>query len=266
MEANRQLVFVDGAILLCFSAAICLAADQLVLMTILLALVFAMRIVVGAVLGGRTELVFLAFCTVLGGFNDWNTVVYRGVYSYTVPTFFPELSTIPLWMLIYWGLILRFVAALAWHTGPVSNTVRLPKIAGGKAEDWRLKVGLQLGILFLTRLCIYSLYLHPILSWVPFAAALGLWVLLFEIKRRELTLGLFAIVVGTLVEVAYIQVGGLHKYHLGWIGGVPLWIALWWPLATWMFKDIGGRVHQVLSNKMLLCSRSAKIDGIQPCP
>lgn len=47
---------------------------------------------------------------------------------------------------------------------------------------------------------------------------------------------------GAIVEVAYIQGGGLHRYHLGWIGGVPLWIALWWPLAVLVWGDLARRL------------------------
>ena len=43
---------------------------------------------------------------------------------------------------------------------------------------------------------------------------------------------------GPAVEIAYIQLGGLHRYQLGWLGGVPMWIALWWVLAILIWDDL----------------------------
>jgi hypothetical protein len=50
---------------------------------------------------------------VIGAFTDWTTVDVRGVYRYTVPAELPELSTIPIWMLVYWGIILRLISGLS---------------------------------------------------------------------------------------------------------------------------------------------------------
>ena len=59
------------------------------------------------------ELVLLLVCTILGAFNDWNSVVRHHVYEYRVPSYSPEHSTIPVWMLLYWGMILRFVTSMS---------------------------------------------------------------------------------------------------------------------------------------------------------
>ena len=102
-------------------------------MTLFVPLVIIARIRIVALVADRegvnlpAELLFLLICTVLGGFNDWNSVCNKKIYDYTVPHYF-GFSTIPLWMLLFWGMILRFVARLArWQAlGPpaqVSDTV-----------------------------------------------------------------------------------------------------------------------------------------------
>jgi hypothetical protein len=60
-------------------------------------------------LDGAAEVVFFAIGTVVGAVNDWNSVTRHRVYDYGVSTDLPRLSLIPLWMLLYWGLILRFM-------------------------------------------------------------------------------------------------------------------------------------------------------------
>lgn len=52
---------------------------------------------------------------------------------------------------------------------------------------------------------------------------------------------------GTAVEIAYIQLGGLHRYALGWLGGVPLWIALWWPLGGLLLDELGAPLERWLA-------------------
>jgi len=97
-----------------------------------------------------------------------------------------------------------------------------------------------------TRQTIYRFYDDPLWSWLPFAAALALYPLLFGLTRHEARLAGLTLAVGPLVEVLYIQVGGLHRYPLGWIGGVPLWIALWWVLAVLLWRDLGSRIQSAL--------------------
>jgi hypothetical protein len=81
-----------------------------------------------------------------------------------------------------------------------------------------------------------------LLSWLPFAAALVIYVLVFRLGPHERVLLALAAIVGPLVEILFIQVGGLHRYHLGWFGGVPLWIILWWMLAVLVWDDVSARL------------------------
>jgi len=234
------------------SAMICTASDRLAVMTVVVPAVIGLRCILWLRLpteerGGswRGELLFLAGCTALGAFNDWNSVVHHRIYDYGVPVYRPDLSTIPLWMLLYWGMILRSLATLArWRRlgppGQWRDDVHLGPLR------WRHVLArplVLLALVLLTRQGIYAWYLHPWLSWLPFAAGLGAWWALLRPDRHDLRLlGILALV-GPLVEVLYIQVAGLHNYHLGWLGGVPLWIALWWLLAMAVWKEIGGRLQ-----------------------
>lgn len=243
---------VDAITTLFVSALIAFCANELVFMTVLVPVAIVGRTVAWALVRPSTkslasELVFFALCTGLGAFNDWNSVVNHEIYSYSVPHFFPSLSSIPIWMLLFWGMILRLLASLvAWERlgarGAVSDKVRLGRYESRGAVT---KLALLALLVLLTRQAIYRLYLDPIWSWVPFAAALVAYVLLFELDRHELKLGLVILVGGPLFEVLYIHVGGLHHY-LGWLGGVPIWIALWWVVALLVWKDIATRVQQWL--------------------
>ncbi len=101
------------------SLAIALFAHHLALMTVLVPILIALRLGLWRWAKGprrapfAAELLLFALCTAFGAFNDWNTVVRHGVYEYTVPVRFPELSTIPLWMLLFWGLVLRLMLTVA---------------------------------------------------------------------------------------------------------------------------------------------------------
>ncbi len=241
MKARRRALAVDAIAVAAVSAGIVLASERLVFMTLLvpltvLARFVAWRRVTGA--QGRevaAEVVFFALCTVLGGFNDWMSVVHHRVYDYTVPVFFPHLSTIPCWMLLFWGLVLRSVASLAeaWPE---------PRPPGSAA-----KLAVQLLFVVVTRQLVYRHYADPWLSWLPFAAAIVLYVALFGLSARERRLGLVFLVAGPAVEALYIHAGGLHRYHLGWLAGVPLWIALWWVLAVWIWSDVSARLRRLLA-------------------
>jgi len=251
-------VLVDGGAIVVGSIAIVAASQQLPVMTVAIPLLFVIRTLLWWWAWRRSyresprllpEVGFLALCTVLGGFNDWNSVVAHGIYDYSVPCYFPDLSTIPIWMLLFWGLILRFFTTFAlWQ-----------RLGAPERPRGTIRVGLHmrelpwLRLLFLlilvvgTRQAIYRLYLDPWWSWLPFAAAGCLYVVFCGIDRHELRLLAVTLVVGPLVEVMYIQVADLHHYHLGWLGGVPLWIALWWCLAILIWKEIGGRIYRYLT-------------------
>ena len=261
MTVGPRALAVELTALATVSVAICLASHRLALMSVLVPLVLAARMVCWRRLprgerGGLShgaELALFGLCTVLGAFNDWNSVVHHRIYDYGVPHAFPGFSTIPLWMLAYWGLILRAVATLARYRGiaPAPTPRNLVRLT--QRLTWRspaLKVALQLALVLATRQLIYRNYLHPLWSWLPFAAALALYALLFRPRRSEgLLAGLF-VAGGPLVEVLYIQLAGLHRYHLGWLGGVPLWIALWWVLAVLIWGDLSLRVQLLLARAL----------------
>jgi len=62
----------------------------------------------------KAEILFFLICTVIGAFNDWNSVGNKEIYQYTVPYNFDFLK-IPIWMLLYWGIILRLIAGFSNH-------------------------------------------------------------------------------------------------------------------------------------------------------
>ena len=249
-RSSDQALAIDLAALGVVSAGICLASNDLALMSALVPAVVVARTVAWRMLPAAErghpvgwEVAAVLVFAAIGGFNDWNSVHHHRIYDYGVPVAFPELSSIPAWMLLYWGLILRSMATLAWWRTPpeqvLSDGVRLGRTT---VESAPLKVALQLALVLVTRQCIYRLYDDPVWSWAPFAGALALYALLFRPSRPELTLACALLVIGPAVEALYVQVGGLHRYHLGWLGGVPVWIALWWVLGVLVWRDLSGRL------------------------
>ena len=267
----------DVATIVVVSVLICTSAHDLALMTSAVPLVLALRLACWGWLRGWRglwpELAFFAVCTLLGGFNDWNSVVRYRIYDYHVPHHFPELSTIPLWMLLYWGMILRFFVSIATWSGldagsQPRNQVRLGTVF---AERPALKVGLQLALVLGTRQVIYRTFDDPVWSWAPFAVVGLVYLALFGLDRSEARLAGIVVVLGPLVEVLYIHVGELHSYSLGWLGGVPLWLALWWVLAVLIWKDLGRRLELWLIDLSVRAWRSppharASADRSAPAP
>ena len=251
-DANR-LMTVDFGLIVVVSAAICVASHRLVLMTVLVPLLIAGRTVLVIAMDDRrgswrAELAFLALCTALGAFNDWNSVCRHGIYRYTVPHFF-AFSSIPIWMLLYWGMILRFFARFArWEAlGPPSAPENRVGVGRFVADNALLRIGALLALIVATRQCIYRLPLDPIWSWLPFLLALVAYLVFFFPSRHDLKLLAVFLVGGPLIEILYIRVGHLHEYDLGWLWGVPLWIALWWLLIIPIWKDLSLRLQTVLS-------------------
>ncbi|MCC6217718.1 MAG: hypothetical protein IT376_22865 [Polyangiaceae bacterium] len=255
--SSDRLVALDAALVAGVTVAILFAARDWVVMSGVVAAAFVVRLAClalvpraerGLSLGAEATLhVGLA---VLGGFNDWNSVCHHRIYEYTVPVDLPAWSTIPTWMLFYWGQILRLIATVArWpRLGPpaaASDTVWLGRHAVRSAG---LKIALELGLLFGTRQCIYRLWAHPVASWLPFAIALVAGAVLFRPRAYELRLIALVMVAGPLAEIAYIA-AGLHRYALGWFGGVPLWIVLWWGLAVLLFSDLATRALAWLAQR-----------------
>jgi len=204
-------------------------------------------------LGAAAELGFFAACVLIGGLNDWNTVVRHRVYDYAVPS---ELGppALPLWMFVYWGLVLRMIATLAtWRRLTGDAPLPCDRVAGRRAAGVRLAV--MAVVVVVTRQLVYRLYDHPWASWLPFAIALIATAALLGMDRGDRRLVIAALVVGPAAEAALIHGPGLHRYHLGWVGGVPLWIVLWWALAVVVWRDVAARGLAVMGRGGMLAAR-----------
>lgn len=263
--SSDRLVALDAALVAGVTVAILLAAHDWAVMSGVVAVAFVARLGCLALvpraergLSLGAEAAFHVGLAVLGGFNDWNSVCHHRIYEYTVPVDLPAWSTIPTWMLFYWGQILRLIATVArWPRlrPPVaaSDTVSLGR---RRVSSAGLKIALELGLLVGTRQCIYRLWAHPVASWLPFAIALVAGAVLFRPRGYELRLIALVTVAGPLAEIAYIA-AGLHRYALGWFGGVPLWIVLWWGLAVLLFSDLATRALARLARSSALTAPGA---------
>lgn len=255
--STRAFLIDAGAVAL-VSLLVCLFSQRLTLMTVLVPLVLAARLVLFLLvprserdIDGRAEVALVTLTTLAGAFNDWNSVTRHRIYDYNVPTDLPGLSHIPIWMLLYWGLILRFVLSVFHWQG--AQRVR---------TSWSRAL-LLLALVFATRQLIYRYFADPLWSWLPFALALALVAALHRKDRLRLRLLGVTLLVGPAVEALYIGVGRLHAYHLGWLGGVPLWIALWWGLAALVWEELGTRLMDLLERAL---SRSADAPPASPAP
>jgi hypothetical protein len=249
MLGDRAIV-VDVLLVVAISLLVCFFSREPALMGAIVAAAFVLRLLAWSRLpaadrdlGLSRELVFFFACTLIGAFNDWNTVVVRGVYEYTVPAELPAFSTIPIWMLAYWGIILRLMSGLSrWRRlglPPLSDEIFF--------GPWRrrspaLRLVTIALLVVVTRASIFRHYEHPVLSWLPFALALVVAAVVLRPGARRLAVAFTATLLGTLIESLYVNVAGLHWYGLGWLGGVPLWIALWWALATLLWGELSTRV------------------------
>jgi hypothetical protein len=249
--ASNRVFAIDAAAVVTVGAAICVASYQPVLMTAVVSSVVVLRFlawlrlpVPERELSPLREVAFFALCTVLGAGNDWNSVVRHRVYDYTVPHWSANPHAIPFWMLLYWGLILRFVVTLCRWNKMAAPRFPAADIHLGSyiTSSPYLKVIGEIALTVATRQMIYAYYLHPLLSWLPFAAALATYALVFRLAPHERALLMLAAIGGPVVEILFIQVGRLHRYHLGWFGGVPLWIILWWMLAVLVWNDLSARL------------------------
>ena len=107
---------IDAAAVAVVAIAACATGGRLATMSILVPAVIVARFAAWLAvpradrdLDALPEGMVFTLATALGAVNDWNTVSRHGVYAYTVPSDLGALSPIPSWMLLYWGLILRFV-------------------------------------------------------------------------------------------------------------------------------------------------------------
>lgn len=258
--ASDRAFAVDLAAVTAVGVAICAASNARVFMTILVSAVVVSRLVAWAWLPAgergipmKGELLFFGLCVVLGAANDWNSVVRHRIYDYDVPHFSAAARSIPVWMLLYWGIILRFVATLSrWQRlGPPPHARDEVYLGARVRSSPRLKVAVEILLVLATRQVLYRYYFDPLLSWLPFAVALLVYAALFRPSRHERVLAALAAVAGPAVEIAFIRAGHLHHYHLGWLGGVPLWIVLWWVLAVLIWSDVSARLLAVAAPAQL---------------
>jgi hypothetical protein len=248
--------FLDVASILAVSAAIVFASNRLIFMSLWVPTVLIVRFVAYSRLPATDrpwstaiEIAVILGCAALGGFNDWNSVVHHQIYDYTVPADIPLLSTIPTWMLLFWGLVLRALFTLyRWRGLSPEKTPRDDVFLGRHVTIAWLKVAVQLGIIVATRQAIYRLFDDPIASWIPFAAALLIWALLCRPGAHAFRVLGIMLVLGPIVEAIYIRLGRLHQYHLGIFFGVPIWIMLWWALATVIWGDLSFRVARLIAH------------------
>lgn len=251
---SNSLMAIDFITILIISLAICLASHELVFMSFFVPLVILMRFVLidrmvnKTEINIKTEIPFFILITLLGAFNDWNSVSNKKIYDYTVPHYF-EFSSIPMWMLIYWGMILRAIYSFSkWSflkpQAKLNNIIGLKKY---QITNPGLKIISELMLVFITRQFIYKYYLDPILSWIPFVIALIIWLLFFKVNRHDIKLLFVFLLVGPLVEIIYIKIGHLHYYHLGLIYGVPVWIIIWWLIIVLIWKDLAPRMEYFIA-------------------
>jgi hypothetical protein len=242
---------IDAAAVLAVGVAICAASHRPAVMSVVVPVVLVLRFLAWSRLpvavrglSVSRELVFFALCMALGAGNDWNSVVRHHVYDYTVPLLVPRPRAIPVWMLLYWGMVLRFIATLCrWkRLAPPPRPADDSHLGKRLITSPGLKIAGELGLTVATRQMIYAYYMDPLLSWLPFAAGLVFYPVVWRLSRHERVLLVLAAIGGPLFEIVLIQVGGLHVYHLGWFGGVPLWIILWWMLAVLVWNDLSARV------------------------
>lgn len=229
--ASSRALAIDGGAVAAVAIATVAAADHPAVMTAVVALAIAARFALWAALPtterepARVELPIFALGLALGAANDWNTVARHGVYAYGVPG-----AAVPVWMLAYWGLIVRLMLTVArWHR---LAPPPLPRPTAARAA-------FLLALVIVTRQAIYRWYGDPVLSWLPFAAALAAYAAVARPGRYQLRLAAVVALAGPAAEIALIQLAGLHRYELGWLAGVPLWIALWWILAAMIWAELG---------------------------
>lgn len=256
---SDRTILIDGLGIAVISIFISFAANRLHLMQAVVATVIVARFVALAFtpaedrrISMRTEILFYIICTLFGAFNDWNSVCNKRIYDYTVP-FENPISTIPFWMLAYWGLILRFVARLTWweRLGPPERPSDTLGFGRFIVTNGTVKVLSQLALVVATRQMIYRYYLDPWFSWIPFAIAWIVFIAFFKPTLHDLKLSAIFLIGGPIIEALYIKIGHLHSYYLPVFGGVPLWIILWWVVIVVIWKDLSGRMVETLERAIL---------------
>ncbi|MBZ0272826.1 hypothetical protein K8I61_12380 [bacterium] len=244
---HGRAALLDAAVTAAGSVLIGAFAHRLPVMSVAIPILLAARMIAWARLpaserehGFGAEAALYAACVVIGAANDWNTVVRHGVYEYTVPSDLGAFSSIPAWMLLFWGQILRSLASLSRWTrlGPDTSPKSLRVWRGAQIGGRAARLAFILLVTIATRQAIYRFHLHPIWSWLPFSLALAVYVFAMRPSLRHLRVASLLVVAGPAVEAIFIRVVGLHRYDLGWLFGVPLWIVLWWALAAMILAEL----------------------------
>lgn len=243
-------VALDVAVIVAASALVCTRAHDLATMRVAVPLLLAGRWLAWTALplrerdtGAITEAALLAGAALLGGFNDWLSVDRFGVYDYLVPTDLGGVSRIPSWMLLLWGMLLRLPLTLArWRRLGLPRHPDTLFWGDRPVGGLGARLGLLAALILGTRQLVYRLHEHALWSWLPMALALGVLVVAFRPGARRLAFVAMVLVLGPAVEAVYIRVGGLHAYELGWLAGVPLWIALWWGVGVLAWEEVAGRL------------------------
>jgi hypothetical protein len=232
-DASRHALKIEASATTAFLlAALAVGREPGAMLALVVAIVAARTAAHGRGRRAR-EAALYAGAALLGGLNDWVSVDVVGLYHYEVPSLWPALTTVPEWMWLGWGLVLRLVLAVSAALGPAGPP-------GGLVRPRWARALVEVALVVATRQSIYRNYAHPWLSWLPFALALALYAVLLGLDRRERRLVLVLATIGPLAEVLLIEGAGVHAYALGWLGGVPLWIVLWWVLGALVWKDAAG--------------------------
>lgn len=256
VEVKAHEVVADFIAVIVISALILLSVDNEMIMSVVVASVVVWRNLIYPLIKKdslSSSLVFYIICVLLGGFNDWRSVDVKKIYEYHAPTSFPDFSSIPLWMYLYWGIILCLMSRLGrwnWGRSYVNSDELLPWFKKGLTSPVMKILG-QLLLIFITRQTIYTNYLDPFYSWFPFVVAIVAYVIVFRVNVQDILFFFTAIILGTIVESAYITLANLHFYHLGIIYGVPVWITLWWGLSVLIWRDLSYRILSIWPTERL---------------
>jgi hypothetical protein len=250
---SSRLTAIDAAVIAAVSLAICTMSQHLWFMTLFVILAIAVRFWALYKVAAKENIsmvgegIFFTICAVVGAAYDWNAVAVRSLYFYLVPNFFPTLP-IPVWMMLYWGMILRGLARFArWRAlSPPPSPAKSIGISDMRIDAGWLKVIAELAIMFLAGRAIGKLYMDPILSWLPFAAGLGIYLILFPPEKHDLKLLMVGLFVCPAIEIAYVRTGDLYKFYLDDIYGAPVWLFFWWMLAILTWKDLAFRMERLI--------------------
>jgi len=179
----------------------------------------------------KGDLIFFFLGFVLGGGNDLISM-YKKVYAY-LPAPDISLLPIPMWVLLFWGLIFVFFRKLMrfgpFLGEPPKRLIDQPLLLDGL-------------ILVIYRMIIYRTADR---FWLPdalFAAILVLRLLVSVPSKNERRLMLTMLVLGPAYEIWLIHCG-LYVYQTGFFYGMPLWLIVYWVFVIRLLKAIFDRIE-----------------------